>query len=60
VFVDHLGLPPGIYSLVLAGIAVGMVIGGQINVLPLSRWTEWIDCVHSRRRPKGNGHHECT
>ena len=40
VFVDHFGLPPAIYSLVLAGIAVGMVIGGQINVLLLSRWTE--------------------
>lgn len=24
----------------LAGIALGMVIGGQINVLLLSRWTE--------------------
>jgi MFS family permease len=35
-----LALPPTIYSLVLAGIAVGMVIGGQINVLLLSRWTE--------------------
>ena len=40
VFVDHFGLPPAIYSLVLAGIALGMVIGGQINVLLLSRWTE--------------------
>ena len=40
VFVDHFGLPPAIYSLVLAGIAVGMVIGGQINVLLLSRWAE--------------------
>jgi MFS transporter, DHA1 family, multidrug resistance protein len=32
VFVDHYGLPPAIYSLALAGIALGMVIGGQINV----------------------------
>jgi len=40
VFVDRFGLSPAIYSLVLAGIAVGMVIGGQINVLLLSRWTE--------------------
>ena len=40
VFVDHFGLPPAIYSLVLAVIALGMVIGGQINVLLLSRWTE--------------------
>jgi MFS transporter, DHA1 family, multidrug resistance protein len=40
VFVDRFGLPPAIYSLVLAGIALGMVIGGQINVLLLSRWTE--------------------
>ncbi len=40
VFVDHFGLSPGIYSLVLAGNAVGMVIGGQINVLLLSRWSE--------------------
>jgi MFS transporter, DHA1 family, multidrug resistance protein len=40
VFVDHFGLSPTIYSLVLAGIAVGIVIGGQINVLLLSRWTE--------------------
>jgi DHA1 family bicyclomycin/chloramphenicol resistance-like MFS transporter len=40
VFVDHFGLSPTIFSLVLAGVAVGMVIGGQINVLLLSRWTE--------------------
>jgi DHA1 family bicyclomycin/chloramphenicol resistance-like MFS transporter len=40
VFVDHFGLPPAIYSLVLAGIALGMVVGGQINVLLLSRRTE--------------------
>ena len=32
--------PTIIYRLVLAGIAVGMVVGGQINVLLLSRWTE--------------------
>ena len=30
------GLPPAIYSLVLAGIALGMVIRGQINVLLFS------------------------
>jgi MFS transporter, DHA1 family, multidrug resistance protein len=40
VFVEHFGLSPTIYSLVYAGYAVGMVIGGQINVQLLSRWTE--------------------
>jgi DHA1 family bicyclomycin/chloramphenicol resistance-like MFS transporter len=40
VFINHFGLSPTIYSLVLAGNAVGMVIGGQINVLLLNRWTE--------------------
>ncbi|WP_077517881.1 multidrug effflux MFS transporter [Rhodanobacter sp. C03] len=40
VFVDHFGLSPFVYSLVLAGNAVGMVVVAQINVLLLGRWSE--------------------
>jgi DHA1 family bicyclomycin/chloramphenicol resistance-like MFS transporter len=40
IFVDHFGLSPTSYSLVLAGIALGMVAGGQVNEFLLARRSE--------------------
>ena len=40
IFVDHFGLSPLVYSFVLAGNAVGMVVVAQVNVLLLNRWSE--------------------
>ena len=40
IFVDHFGLSPLVYSFVLAGNAIGMVVVAQVNVLLLKRWSE--------------------
>jgi MFS transporter, DHA1 family, multidrug resistance protein len=40
VFIDHFGLTSTIYSLVYAGYAGGMMIGAQVTVQLLNRWTD--------------------
>lgn len=40
VFVDHFGISPTVYSMILAGNAIGMVVCGQVNTLLLKRWSE--------------------
>ncbi|MGI6246843.1 MAG: multidrug effflux MFS transporter [Pseudochelatococcus sp.] len=40
IFVDHYGLSPTAYSLVFAGIALGEITAGFVNIRLLNRWRE--------------------